>query len=50
MKVSNWVWYLVFSITTYFILGFIFGFWQVTLLGIIGGSIYTLYLKLTGQI
>ena len=50
-KIIDSVWVWVFTGTVlYFVLGFMFGFFKITLISIIGGAIWGLYLKLTGQI
>ena len=50
-KIVENTWVRVFTGTIlYFVLGFIFGFFKITLISIIGGAIWGLYLKLTGQI
>ena len=50
-KIIDSVWVWVFTGTVlYFVLGFMFGFFKISLISIIGGAIYGLYLKLTGRI
>ena len=42
--------YIFVSIVFWIGLGFVFGFFPITMISIIGGAIFGLYLKLTGQI
>ena len=49
MEITGWIYVLV-SIIFWIGLGFVFGFFPITMISIIGGAIFGLYLKLTGQI
>ena len=49
MDIISLVYFLV-GIVFWIGLGFVFGFFPITMISIIGGAIFGLYLKLTGQI